>query len=157
MPTYTDGETSGPSHMRHFTIMCAVGSVERVGAGGTKKEAKRQAAGAVLDDITSPAVKKNEIKQQEYKDQQDHEETIVRVNEQGQVEVEGDRKHQSIQDGGIIDISNELNSYENKEETKPVITTDKFDDEGLNQKLEELNTEVVEDHTNANTPEESDE
>ena len=51
LPAYTDGETTGPSHMRHFTIVCAVGKVERVGAGGTKKEAKRQAAGAVLEGI----------------------------------------------------------------------------------------------------------
>ena len=30
IPTYTDRETSGPSHMRHFKIMCALGSAETV-------------------------------------------------------------------------------------------------------------------------------
>ena len=127
--------------MRHLKMIYEVGSVE--------KEAKCQAAGAVLEDITFPAEKNKDT------EQQDHEETIVRVNEQGQVE--GDRNHPPIKDGGIIDKSNELNSSENKEEAKPVITIDKFDDEGLNQKLEELNSEVLEDHAHANSPEVSDE
>jgi dsRNA-specific ribonuclease len=145
MPTYANGETSGPSHMRHFTIMCAVGSVERVGAGGTKKEAKRQAAGAVLEEISFPDEKTKDT------EQKDHEKTNGKVNEPDQVEEDTNQKQESI------GLSNELSSSKNKEEAKPVITTNKFGEEGLNRNLEDLNSEVLEDHAHANTPEESDE
>ena len=56
--------------MRHFTIIFAVGSAERMGAGGTMQEAKHQAAGAVLEEISSPTENINDTKQQ------DHEEMI---------------------------------------------------------------------------------
>ena len=102
-----------------------------MGAGGTKKEAKRQAAGTVLEDITSPVEKNN------YTKQQDVEETNVTVNELEQVEK--DKNHQPNEDREIIDTSNELNSSENKEEDKLVFTNKKFDEDVLNQKLDKLN------------------
>ena len=61
MPNYIDGETTGPPHMRCFTMICVVGNAHRVGAGGTKKEAKRQAAGAVLEELSTPAENQDSI------------------------------------------------------------------------------------------------
>ena len=55
MPKYIDGETTGPPHMRCFTMICVVESASRVEGGGTKKEAKCQAAGAMLEEISKPA------------------------------------------------------------------------------------------------------
>ena len=53
-PEYHDLETTGPAHRRVFTVECRVGGAARAGTARTKKEARRQAAGALLElDIPS--------------------------------------------------------------------------------------------------------
>ena len=48
-PDYHDLETTGPAHRRVFTVECRVGGAARAGTARTKKEARRQAAGALLE------------------------------------------------------------------------------------------------------------
>jgi len=50
-PVYTEVEATGPSHMMKFTISCKVGEVCRNRSSKTKKDAKHQAAGEVLDEL----------------------------------------------------------------------------------------------------------
>ena len=66
-----------------------------MGAGGTMQEAKHQAAGAVLEEISSPTENIKDTKQQ------DHEEMKVRVNETDLDE--DDKTNQPNEDGAIID------------------------------------------------------
>ena len=37
VPAYKDGETTGPSHKRYFTIVCVIGSLQRVGEGEQRR------------------------------------------------------------------------------------------------------------------------
>ena len=60
-PTYEEGETTGPAHMRHFVIYCGLGDIKVKGEGNNKKEAKRQAAGALLDKISNKGGASEEI------------------------------------------------------------------------------------------------
>jgi len=48
-PVYTEKEATGPPHKRCFTLCCKVGEIESQRSGNTKKEAKHQAAGTVLE------------------------------------------------------------------------------------------------------------
>ena len=131
MPAYTDGETTGPSHKRHFSIMCKVGMSKRFGESGTKKEAKRQAAGAVLEEITTPAQKIKETNEQSL------EETNTSNRESD--------NHETTEKEELINQDSDNTGV------------DKLEVEMLSQKLQEINTDILEDHTHENTPEDADE
>lgn len=45
---YEEREPTGPSHSRHFTIVCELESYQEVGEGATKKIAKREAAAKMV-------------------------------------------------------------------------------------------------------------
>jgi hypothetical protein len=83
-----------------------------------------------LEDATSPPENNKEKGK-------DHEESKVSVHSPAQDEE--DMNHQINEDGAILDVSHELNSFKNKGEAKPDITMANFD-ELLNQKLMEQNT-----------------
>ena len=51
MPTYDLGAVGGQPHQRNFTIMCCVGKMRESGAGGSKKDAKREAAQKMIDKV----------------------------------------------------------------------------------------------------------
>ena len=51
MPTYDLGAVGGQPHMRNFTIMCCVGKMRESGTGGSKKDAKREAAQKMIDKL----------------------------------------------------------------------------------------------------------
>merc|ERR1719471_2729455 len=53
MPTYDLGAVGGQPHMRNFTIMCCVGKMRESGTGGSKKDAKREAAQKMIDKLKS--------------------------------------------------------------------------------------------------------
>merc|ERR1719244_1209842 len=50
-PIYTEVEATGPSHMMKFTISCKVGELCKKRSSKTKKDAKHQSAGEVLDEL----------------------------------------------------------------------------------------------------------
>ena len=54
MPTYDLGAVGGQPHQRNFTIMCCVGKMRESGAGGSKKDAKREAAQKMIDKVVVP-------------------------------------------------------------------------------------------------------
>jgi transcription antitermination factor NusA-like protein len=103
MPNYIDGETTGPPHMRCFTMICVVGSAQRVGGGGTKKEAKHQAAGAVLEDLSTPA------------ENQDSNENNLEETSGKDFKVDGKKpeKHQNNEEWEIIDGAKDINGDTN--------------------------------------------
>eukprot|EP00092_Neocalanus_flemingeri_P034072 GFUD01037052.1.p1 GENE.GFUD01037052.1~~GFUD01037052.1.p1 ORF type:complete len:277 (+),score=108.86 GFUD01037052.1:89-919(+) len=139
VPVYKDGETTGPSHKRHFTMVCVMGTVEKLGEGGTKKEAKRQAAGAVLEEISSAAEK---IAETEGKDPNDCNEGEILITDKMETD-----SSQFI-DGSRDVVKNGENDFETKEPN--------CDMDAYNQKLEELNIGVLEDQDKENTPEDVD-
>lgn len=49
MPTYEMGTVGGQPHQRNFSILCCVGKLKETGAGGSKKDAKREAAQKMID------------------------------------------------------------------------------------------------------------
>lgn len=51
MPTYDLGAVGGQPHMRNFTLMCCVGKMRESGTGGSKKDAKREAAQKMIDKL----------------------------------------------------------------------------------------------------------
>jgi len=51
MPTYDLGAVGGQPHQRNFTIMCCVGKMRESGAGGSKKDAKRESAQKMIDKL----------------------------------------------------------------------------------------------------------
>merc|ERR1719471_14364 len=51
MPTYDLGAVGGQPHMRNFTLMCCVGKLRETGTGGSKKDAKREAAQKMIDKL----------------------------------------------------------------------------------------------------------
>ncbi|XP_023336906.1 RISC-loading complex subunit tarbp2 isoform X2 [Eurytemora carolleeae] len=53
MPTYSDGTVDGQPHQRNFSITCTVGKMQENGAGGSKKDAKREAAQKMIDKLKS--------------------------------------------------------------------------------------------------------
>jgi hypothetical protein len=130
--------------------LCVVGSVERVGEGGTKKEAKRQAAGAVLEVISSTVEKIG--------DSEDQNETKVNNDENENIQNE-EKEHQKKEDSAFFDNAclDRLQNCENNGDTKQQNGHAELDKEVMNQKLEELNTGILEDHDHENTPDEVDE
>jgi len=135
LPVYRDGETTGPSHMRHFTMVCAVGNLERVGEGGTKKEAKRQAAGAVLEHILYPGDKTNDSKEQDKKETNTEEKKL----------------DPHDMDNKVVNTEETTESSNGSETTEYVIQEDIEPDN----RLEELSRDILEDQDGENTPEES--
>merc|ERR1712107_190465 len=59
-PVYTEKEATGPPHKRCFTLCCKVGEIESKRSGNTKKEAKHQAAGTVLELLTLSMQQENQ-------------------------------------------------------------------------------------------------
>jgi len=59
-PVYTEKEATGPPHKRCFTLCCKVGEIESERSGNTKKEAKHQAAGTVLELLTLSMQQENQ-------------------------------------------------------------------------------------------------
>jgi len=55
MPTYDldPGATGGQPHQRNFSILCCVGKLRETGGGGSKKDAKREAAQKMIDKLKS--------------------------------------------------------------------------------------------------------
>jgi len=53
MPTYDLGATGGQPHQRNFSILCCVGKLRESGGGGSKKDAKREAAQKMIDKLKS--------------------------------------------------------------------------------------------------------
>jgi len=53
MPTYSVGVVGGQPHQRNFAITCTVGKWKENGAGGSKKDAKREAAQKMIDYLKS--------------------------------------------------------------------------------------------------------
>lgn len=53
MPVYDLGNVEGQPHQRSFTIKCRVGTVLVNGAGTSKKDAKRDAATKMLDELNN--------------------------------------------------------------------------------------------------------
>merc|ERR1719312_890176 len=53
MPTYSMGVVGGQPHQRNFAITCTVGKLKENGAGGSKKDAKREAAQKMIDKLKS--------------------------------------------------------------------------------------------------------
>lgn len=53
MPTYSVGVIAGQPHQRNFAITCTVGKMKENGAGGSKKDAKREAAQKMIDKLKS--------------------------------------------------------------------------------------------------------
>lgn len=53
MPTYDLGAVGGQPHQRNFSIVCVVGKLREAGAGGSKKDAKREAAQKMIDKLKS--------------------------------------------------------------------------------------------------------
>jgi len=53
MPTYDLGTVGGQPHQRNFSILCCVGKLREAGAGGSKKDAKREAAQKMIDRLKS--------------------------------------------------------------------------------------------------------
>jgi len=53
MPTYSMGVVGGQPHQRNFAITCTVGKIKENGAGGSKKDAKREAAQKMIDKLKS--------------------------------------------------------------------------------------------------------
>ena len=51
MPTYALGTVGGQPHQRNFSIICVVGKLRESGAGGSKKDAKREAAQKMIDKL----------------------------------------------------------------------------------------------------------
>merc|ERR1719192_896597 len=56
MPTYDlgggdAGAVGGQPHQRNFSILCCVGKLRESGAGGSKKDAKREAAQKMIDKL----------------------------------------------------------------------------------------------------------
>ena len=51
MPTYDLGAVGGQPHQRNFSIVCVVGKLREAGAGGSKKDAKREAAQKMIDKV----------------------------------------------------------------------------------------------------------
>lgn len=51
MPTYSPGVVGGQPHQRNFAITCTVGKIKENGAGGSKKDAKREAAQKMIDKL----------------------------------------------------------------------------------------------------------
>ena len=49
MPTYDLGAIGGQPHQRNFNIVCCVGPFRESGTGGSKKDAKREAAQKMID------------------------------------------------------------------------------------------------------------
>jgi len=53
MPTYSVGVVAGQPHQRNFAITCTVGKMKENGGGGSKKDAKREAAQKMIDKLKS--------------------------------------------------------------------------------------------------------
>merc|ERR1719295_1312170 len=53
MPTYDLGAVGGQPHQRNFSILCCVGKLRESGGGGSKKDAKREAAQKMIDKLKS--------------------------------------------------------------------------------------------------------
>jgi len=53
MPTYSAGVVGGQPHQRNFAITCTVGKLKENGSGGSKKDAKREAAQKMIDKVQS--------------------------------------------------------------------------------------------------------
>jgi len=56
MPTYDLGDpgaVGGQPHQRSFSILCCVGKLREAGGGGSKKDAKREAAQKMIDKLKS--------------------------------------------------------------------------------------------------------
>merc|ERR1719309_1732021 len=51
MPTYSSGVVGGQPHQRNFSITCTVGKIKENGTGGSKKDAKREAAQKMIDKL----------------------------------------------------------------------------------------------------------
>lgn len=53
MPTYEMGTVGGQPHQRNFSMLSCVGKLKETGAGGSKKDAKREAAQKMIDRLKS--------------------------------------------------------------------------------------------------------
>lgn len=53
MPTYAMGPVGGQPHQRNFAMVCMVGKLKENGSGGSKKDAKREAAQKMIDKLKS--------------------------------------------------------------------------------------------------------
>jgi len=53
MPTYAMGPVGGQPHQRNFAMVCSVGKLKENGTGGSKKDAKREAAQKMIDKLKS--------------------------------------------------------------------------------------------------------
>lgn len=53
MPTYAMGPVGGQPHQRNFAMVCVVGKLKENGTGGSKKDAKREAAQKMIDKLKS--------------------------------------------------------------------------------------------------------
>jgi RISC-loading complex subunit TARBP2 len=53
MPTYGMGPVGGQPHQRNFAMVCTVGKLKENGTGGSKKDAKREAAQKMIDKLKS--------------------------------------------------------------------------------------------------------
>jgi len=53
MPTYAMGPVGGQPHQRNFAMVCLVGKLKENGTGGSKKDAKREAAQKMIDKLKS--------------------------------------------------------------------------------------------------------
>jgi len=51
MPTYSTDVVGGQPHQRNFAIVCTVGKLKESGSGGSKKDAKREAAQKMIDKL----------------------------------------------------------------------------------------------------------
>lgn len=51
MPTYSTDVVGGQPHQRNFAIVCTVGKIKESGSGGSKKDAKREAAQKMIDKL----------------------------------------------------------------------------------------------------------
>lgn len=60
MPTYSVSVVGGQPHQRNFAITCAVGKMTENGTGGSKKDAKREAAQKMIDKLKSLGPKGHE-------------------------------------------------------------------------------------------------
>ena len=140
MPTYTECDTTGPAHSRNFTMVCEVGTAAGKGEGKTKKEAKRQAAGLVLEIISSPC-HENVVSDNISKEETNN--TIIQCQE-------SEEQEEQKYDKDVTECS-EIRIKEDSGER-----IDIFDEGMLNQKLVETNSVILEDHTVENTPELSD-
>jgi len=53
MPTYASGQVGTQPHQRNFVMTCIVGKLKENGNGGSKKDAKREAAQKMIDKLKS--------------------------------------------------------------------------------------------------------